>query len=105
MGTSAASSDEGAACAAYRMAGAGALTTSQDAGGTLTTTGPMRTSDLLAPIMLLSGHSGPVNTIKFSPDGRHLLSGGHDKTILLWEVFGECKNTLTFRGHGNSVLE
>jgi Prp8 binding protein len=55
--------------------------------------------------MLLSGHSGPVNTVKFSPDGRHLLSGAHDKTILLWEVFGECKNTLTFRGHGNSVLE
>eukprot|EP00965_Chrysotila_dentata_P144134 4761409-Pleurochrysis_carterae.AAC.1 len=67
--------------------------------------GPMRTSELLAPIMLLSGHAGAVLTSKFSPDGRHLLSGSHDKTLLLWEVFGECANTLTFRGHANAVLE
>ena len=25
--------------------------------------------------------------------------------MLLWEVFGECKNSLTFRGHQNAVLE
>jgi len=74
-------------------------------GGALAVAGPQRTSELLAPIMLLSGHSGGVNTAKFSPDGRHLLSGSHDKTMLLWEVFGECSNTLSFRGHGNAVLE
>jgi len=67
--------------------------------------GPQRTSDLLAPIMLLSGHTGAVLTTKFSPDGQHLLSGSHDKLVLLWEVFGECKNLLTFRGHSNAVLE
>ncbi|KAL3921484.1 MAG: hypothetical protein SGPRY_004889, partial [Prymnesium sp.] len=66
---------------------------------------PQRTSELLAPIMLLSGHTGAVLTSKFSPNGQHLLSGSHDKLVLLWEVFGECRNLLTFRGHTNAVLE
>lgn len=83
----------------------GALVTTQPAGGTIAMAGPQRTSDLLAPIMLLSGHTGAVLTTKFSPDGQHLLSGSHDKLVLLWEVFGECKNLLTFRGHTNAVLE
>lgn len=82
----------------------GALVATATNGGVLTT-GPQRTSDLLAPIMLLSGHSGAVLTTKFSPDGQHLLSGSHDKLVLLWEVFGECRNLLTFRGHANAVLE
>ena len=83
----------------------GALVSAQPTGGTLATSGPQRTSDLLAPIMLLSGHTGAVLTTKFSPDGQHLLSGSHDKLVLLWEVYGECKNLLTFRGHTNAVLE
>lgn len=74
-------------------------------GGALVTAGPQRTSELLAPIMLLSGHGAAVHTAKFSPDGRHLLSGSHDKTLLLWEVFGECRNVLTLKGHANAVLE
>ncbi len=76
------------------------------AGGTLAvSSGPARTSELLAPIMLLTGHGGAVLTTKFSPDGRHILSGSHDKTLLLWEVFGQCKNTMTLKGHANAVLE
>ena len=74
-------------------------------GGALAVSGPARTSDLLSPIMLLTGHTGQVLTTKFSPDGKHLLSGSHDKLVLLWEVFGECKNTLTLKGHQNAVLE
>ncbi|KAL1500028.1 hypothetical protein AB1Y20_012705 [Prymnesium parvum] len=83
----------------------GALVSVPASAGALALSGPQRTSDLLAPIMLLSGHSGAVLTTKFSPDGQHLLSGSHDKLVLLWEVFGECKNLLTFRGHANAVLE
>ena len=74
-------------------------------GGAVVTAGPARTSDLLAPIMLLTGHAAPVLSSKFSPDGQHVLSGSHDKLMLLWETFGECANTLTFRGHSNAVLE
>jgi len=88
-----------------KRANDGAIVSTQAGGGTLAMSGPQRTSDLLAPIMLLSGHSGAVLTSKFSPDGQHLLSGSHDKLVLLWEVFGECKNILTLRGHANAVLE
>lgn len=40
-----------------------------------------RTSGLQAPIMLLSGHEAAVYTSKFSPCGRYLASGSHDKRI------------------------
>jgi len=34
----------------------------------------------------LEGHSGPVYSLSFSSDGRRLLSGGQDTTILIWDV-------------------
>src|SRR5262249_28614487 len=34
----------------------------------------------------LSGHSGPANSIAFSPDGKILASGSWDHTIILWDV-------------------
>lgn len=83
----------------------GALIISGGGGGAVVAAGPQRTSELLAPIMLLSGHGAAVHTSKFSPDGLHLLSGSHDKTLLVWETFGECRNVLTLKGHGNAVLE
>ena len=43
--------------------------------------GPPRTSSLKAPIMLLTGHEAPIYTTKFSPGGRYLASGSHDKRI------------------------
>jgi serine/threonine protein kinase len=33
-------------------------------------------------------HEGKVFTVAFSPDGRTALSGSHDKTARLWEIFG-----------------
>lgn len=34
--------------------------------------------------MLQSGHSGSIQAIAVSPDGRWLASGGYDKNIILW---------------------
>ena len=43
--------------------------------------GPARTSSLMAPIMLLSGHPGDIFNLKFHPDGQCLVSSGFDRQI------------------------
>jgi len=37
-------------------------------------------------LVRFSGHSLPVDSIAFSPDAQHLLSGGTDKTARLWRL-------------------
>ncbi|VDO71355.1 unnamed protein product [Onchocerca flexuosa] len=46
-----------------------------------------RTSHLMAPIMLLSGHDGEIYTAKFSPDGSCLASAGFDMTVCKFSPF------------------
>lgn len=67
--------------------------------------GPKRTSALLAPTMLLTGHAAAVLSMRFNTTGDIIASGSHDKTILLWRTYGECENFLVMRGHKNAVLE
>ncbi|KAL6776764.1 hypothetical protein ACKKBF_B30830 [Auxenochlorella protothecoides x Auxenochlorella symbiontica] len=67
--------------------------------------GPSRTSALLAPTMLLTGHADQVFTLKFNPDGDVLATGSYDKTILLYRTYGECENFLQIKGHKNGILE
>jgi len=64
-----------------------------------------RKSGLLAPTMLLTGHDAEVFAVEFSPDGRHLVSGGFDKQLLVWNTYGECENFCVLKGHTNAVLE
>jgi len=44
----------------------------------------------------LKGHTGPVNSVAFGPDGRILASGSFDNTIRLWDV-ATGKNTATMK--------
>ena len=51
----------------------------------------------------LSNHTGDVNSLVFSLDGTFLVSGSHDKTVILWDIQtgGVIK---TFHGHTDWVL-
>jgi RNA polymerase sigma factor (sigma-70 family) len=46
-------------------------------------------------------HEG-VASIRFSPDGRTLVSGGYDRTVRLWDV-ATCKQRRRFLGHDGLV--
>ncbi|KAJ1920146.1 hypothetical protein H4219_001519 [Mycoemilia scoparia] len=64
-----------------------------------------RSSGLAHPIMRLTGHEGSILSCKFNHSGEHFASASSDKTILLWNTYGECKNYGILRGHTGAVLE
>jgi WD40 repeat protein len=58
--------------------------------------------ELLRSFPKPTGHTNPVNSVVFSPDGLTLASGSWDKTIMLWNVAtGEV--TVTLEGHTDRV--
>ena len=53
-------------------------------------------------LLTLKGHSGGVESVAFSPDGKRLASGSLDKTIKLWDTV-TGKELLTLKGHSYRV--
>ena len=51
---------------------------------------------------LFVGHTGLVESVSFSPDGRTLASGSTDETIRLWDV-SSGRHLRTLTGHTDSV--
>ncbi len=64
-----------------------------------------RTSDLAAPIMQLTGHSGEIFVSRFNPSGEYIASGSFDRSILLWNTFGDCSNFGELVGNKGAVLD
>jgi WD40 repeat protein len=46
---------------------------------------PASTKMILTPVVNLEGHRS-IELMSYFPDGRHMVSGRHDKTIRLWDL-------------------
>lgn len=51
---------------------------------------------------IISGHTGLINSVSFSPDGKMIVSASEDKSIKLWDVF-TGKLIKEFIGHTEGV--
>ncbi|KAF8268106.1 WD40-repeat-containing domain protein [Lactarius quietus] len=49
------------------------------------------------------GHSDWVTSVAFSPDGQHIVSGSHDKTICVWNAMTGETVAGPFHGHSGEV--
>ena len=53
-------------------------------------------------VRILKKHQGPVNSVAFSPDGRLIVSGGADNTLIAWDAVAG-NEVRTLRGHQGPV--
>lgn len=61
------------------------------------------TTLLLNQTLLLKDHTGPVNVVRYNNDGQYCMTGGHDKTVKLWNP-NTGKLIKIYTGHGWEVL-
>jgi eukaryotic-like serine/threonine-protein kinase len=54
-------------------------------------------------VRTLQGHSGVVNRLAYSPDGRWLASGGADRLVKVWDT-GDGRELLTFPSHSGWIV-
>ena len=50
------------------------------------TTSPLATASLELKAEKQSAHSGDVNSVAFSPDGKSIVSGSDDQTLKVWDA-------------------
>ncbi len=69
----------------------------------LATTGVALAQQAATVVGTFDGHTDPVYTVAWSPDGKTLITGGFDNTVRLWDA-ATRKEIKKFEGHSNLVL-
>src|SRR2546426_1867194 len=52
--------------------------------------------------VMLRGHTAPVMSVAFSPDGKRLVSACWDQTVKVWDAVTGLE-TLTLKGHTSHI--
>ena len=53
-------------------------------------------------LLTLKGHSAPISSVAFSPDGQRIVTGSGDQTAKVWEA-ASGRELLTLKGHSNAI--
>ena len=53
-------------------------------------------------VKVIGSHAAKIKTLDLSPDGSHLISGGDDQTVKVWNLLRD-QESMTLRGHTRTV--
>jgi WD40 repeat protein len=53
-------------------------------------------------LVTITGHTGQVFAVAFSPDGQSIVTGGEDKTARVWDA-ATGREVLKLSGHSENV--
>ena len=84
------------------LAALGFACTANPPGPVAPTRGPDGATADRPELVLQSGHPDGIPGIAFTPDGRHLVSGGRDSSVKIWEV-ASGRELRSLSGHGDAV--